>query len=238
MLTDPVLACNDEWLAYSSISHSFGLPVASVWNTTVTYHDTTTVVESWSCSSTCGNVCYADVKPTDFVTTTSVVVHTIEQTDYLSYTGPKPTCTVPLASCTSMWEVWSQSTSVYVSWATDWSATGAEPPWPSVQPGCEYCSTTGCWILAEGTVELLYWPEPTTVSRDMCTDVPDLQPYKESTCKSEPVILRLCPPSCVFEMVNCFGSLDPNNDWPLCCCLWEHFVRGKCVSLDPGSKRQ
>lgn len=52
-----------------------------------------------------------------------------------------------------------------------------EPPWPYATPGCKWCSQTNCFIQGSGKVQIYYWPQPTTVSRDMCTDFPTEGPF-------------------------------------------------------------
>lgn len=132
---------------------------------------------TYTCSSTCGNVCYADptTTATDFSTITSTQLST--STQWSTYDGPQPSCTVPSASCTSLWDGYSSSIAAYMSWYNVGWPPEAEPPWPAT-PGCsmDTCKQTGCVIGGTGQLQVYYWPEPTTVVRDMCTDFPAQKP--------------------------------------------------------------
>lgn len=72
--------------------------------------------------------------------------------------------------------MFSQSKSVYMSWYNNMGPPESEPPWPST-PACKYCKQTDCFIFGSGKIQIYYWPESTTVVRDMCTDAPAQAPF-------------------------------------------------------------
>ena len=171
---DSALICDDALFWYSrssmlsgsSISEKNITYLASVTNT---YYDVT-----HTCSSTCGNVCYADATTTG----SSVFITTI--TDYdietvrASYTGIRPNCTVPLSSCSSLWQAYSSRVDNYNSWAGGLLPVDAPEPNIGRDPNCKLnTKCPGCYIMGGGKLQLYYWPVPQTVSRDMCADFPD-----------------------------------------------------------------
>ncbi|KAF2471186.1 uncharacterized protein BDR25DRAFT_313811 [Lindgomyces ingoldianus] len=169
---DPILSCDREWASYSKSSILAYKPTSEVTMTKVTVYTETVYQTTYTCSSTCGSVCYADVTTTDSTISEITSTQTEVSTKWAKYNGTAPTCTIPSTACKSIWEVWSQSTSVWNTWYNNMGPPESEPPWPYATPGCKHCSQTGCWIQGSGKLQLYYWPVPTTVARDMCTDFP------------------------------------------------------------------
>ena len=124
----------------------------------------TSYQKTWTCASTCGDVCYAE----SATTLGSSVIVTSWTYPYYSYiaspfTQPTPNCVIPADICTSMTSAYSSSLAAY------WESNGAEnssviwPTWP-------YCNGSEpiCTVYGVGKATLFYWPVPETVSRDMC----------------------------------------------------------------------
>ncbi|KAF2211099.1 hypothetical protein CERZMDRAFT_98830 [Cercospora zeae-maydis SCOH1-5] len=109
------------------------------------------------------------VEPT---TATSVYTDTIGSV----YPAPSPSCSIDPKDCDTLWRDYSKSVAAA---ATITSAPVIQTPpcmnhsaaasWSSVTEKIYGCGL--CTIYGEG-VELVYFPEPTTVSRDMCASTP------------------------------------------------------------------
>lgn len=189
-----MLACDDKWSSWYS---------SSLWTSTVTSEKTYTKVvvqtqtfyeSTWTCSSTCGDVCYADATTTSSsifeITTTSA------STDYWyrPFNKTTPSCSIPLSSCSSIHSVWSSSVAEYIKWEGGWWFA-TPPEWPYSTPGCKWCND--CYITAEGKVQLFYWPVPATATRDMCTDFPSggrmTDPWNMGNYSTESKFLIIIP---------------------------------------------
>ncbi|PSN63278.1 hypothetical protein BS50DRAFT_624054 [Corynespora cassiicola Philippines] len=168
---DSVLSCDRQWSSYYSSSILAYKPITEQTFTKLVVSTEIFYSTTYTCSSMCGQVCYADLTTTDsaFFTVTNTRLET--STEWASYNGSQPSCTVPYGSCKSLWDEFSHSTSAWNSWYNNGWSPEAEPPWPK-RPGCKYCEQSACYILARGKVNVFYWPEHTSVSRDMCTDLP------------------------------------------------------------------
>jgi hypothetical protein len=122
-------------------------------STTLTFYNLT-----WSCSSTCGNVCYADT-----ITTMGSSLTTVHYYDVS--TEPNPNCYIPTESCSSILSA--RPTSTF----SDKSCNGEEVDTEGIF--CELEPTPishDCLISVHGQARLFYWPVPKTVSRDMCAE--------------------------------------------------------------------
>jgi hypothetical protein len=189
---------------------------------------------TYTCSSTCGDVCYADV--TTFRTDISEITSTQEETitAWSRYNGSTPTCTVPGPACTSLWDIWTASQQFYMSWYNRDGPDSEEPPWPYATPACSLCRSTGCYIQGGGKLNLYYWPVPKNVSRDMCTDFPSKGYYdpwqsgKYTNTSRSSGVRNL-------ESIADFTRLYTYHDWAICSCGRAHHVLRQCVPVD--SKR-
>jgi len=110
-------------------------------------------------------------------------------TDFLTvfsmYPGPSPTCSYPASDCDPFWEAYSTLLSSWRSTNPSGNASAPQITPPPQTPGCYnsswYSSVSAaeaeiqgcgpCTIFGQG-VELVYFPVPTTVSRDMCATTP------------------------------------------------------------------
>lgn len=119
---------------------------------------------TWTCASTCGNICYADATTLGSSVIISSSVSNVATSIVFPFTKPKPTCVVPADVCASMTSAYTSSSVAYVNSVRAWSASGMVPPvWP-------YCNgeRPRCELSGIGKARLFYWPVPETVSRDMC----------------------------------------------------------------------
>lgn len=124
-----------------------------------------------------------------FPETTPISTSTYRETYYSSFfSAPLPTCSVAPSDCDGFWDAYSTSVSAWqASKTADGSSSSAQiTPAPSPQtPPCSnqsvasswqgfYSSFRGCGlctIYGEG-VELVYFPPPSSVSRNMCASTP------------------------------------------------------------------
>ncbi|KAK4544261.1 hypothetical protein LTR36_004471 [Oleoguttula mirabilis] len=103
------------------------------------------------------------------------------------YTGPSPTCSIEPLDCDGLWQAYSSSSSLWHDGnASDTlSAPSGQITSPPQTPPCMNQSAAAAWDAATSSiygcghctiygqgVELVYFPEPTTVSRDMCASTP------------------------------------------------------------------
>ncbi|GAB7341296.1 hypothetical protein MBLNU457_7567t1 [Dothideomycetes sp. NU457] len=108
------------------------------------------------------------------ITSTSTELFTV----FSMYPGPSPTCSYPPSDCDPYWQAYSTSLS-------SWRSASPQITPPPQTPGCynsSYYSSMmaaqafltecgPCTIFGQG-VELVYFPVPSTVSRDMCATTP------------------------------------------------------------------
>jgi len=102
---------------------------------------------------------------------------TILGTYYSAYTGASsPTCRINPSDCNPLWSTYLSELSARDPQVTSPPLTTppcmnetAASSWESVTDSIYGCGK--CTIYGEG-VQLVYWPEPTTVSRDMCASTP------------------------------------------------------------------
>jgi hypothetical protein len=167
---DPILLCDDKWSSYYSSSVMSQTLTSTIEYTKVIVQTQTVYASTWTCSSTCGDVCYADVTTTSSSSYEITSIST--STDYLfaPFNVTTPSCSIPKSACSSIHSAWSSSVADYVKWEAGWWFP-TEPPWPYSTPGCKYCDEQ-CYITASGNVQLFYWPVPETQTRDMCTNFP------------------------------------------------------------------
>lgn len=93
-----------------------------------------------------------------------------------NYNAPSPTCSISPSDCDPLWSTYLSSLSALGPQATspplttppclNQSAAASSASFNSMIYGCGKCTVYG-----EG-VQLVYWPVPTTVSRDMCASTP------------------------------------------------------------------
>ncbi|KAK5133908.1 hypothetical protein LTR08_007137 [Meristemomyces frigidus] len=123
------------------------------------------------------------------ITYTNPVVATevVPLTYFSNFPGPSPTCSIEPSDCDPLWVAYSSSSSAWRSaeasgtlgaGSAQITAPPQTPPcmnqtvassWDSVTSSLYGCGL--CTIYGQG-VELVYFPEPTTVSRDMCASTP------------------------------------------------------------------
>ena len=110
---------------------------------------------------------------------------TYTDTVFKNYPGPSPSCSVPPSDCDPFWTAYSSSLSSWKSAKPSATGTAAQITAPPQPPNCVNSSDASsasairssmfacgpCTIFGQG-VELVYFPVPTTVSRDMCASTP------------------------------------------------------------------
>ena len=109
-------------------------------------------------------------------------------TYFSNYNASSPTCSIAPSDCDPLWQAYSISSSAWKSGAKGSGTVGAgsaqitappqTPPCLNQSAAISWAAATSslygcglCTIYGEG-VELVYFPEPTTVSRDMCASTP------------------------------------------------------------------
>jgi len=189
--TEYATSCASAFLSYSSASSSWNTAHQWVQNTTqviggtsyslVTYYENaTTLCDGHPRVSASPAVSLSTGWLTD---SHPVASTTIVQNTYFSvYPETTPACSIAPSDCDPLWAAYSTSMS---AWQAA-NATGAAQatPAPSIPPcwnqsqADSYSTATAsiygcgqCTIYGQG-VELVYFPEPTTVSRDMCASTP------------------------------------------------------------------
>lgn len=101
---------------------------------------------------------------------------TILNTYYSAYRAPSPSCSISPSDCDPLWATYLSSLSARDPQITSPPLT--TPPCTNQTAASSYASLDSsiygcgkCTIYGEG-VQLVFWPEPTTVSRDMCASTP------------------------------------------------------------------
>ena len=110
---------------------------------------------------------------------------TYSQSGFDNYPGPSPSCNVLPSDCDVFWNAYSSSLSSLQSAIPSGTGTAPQITSPPQPPTCWNSSAASsysaveasvhgcgpCTIFGQG-VELVYFPVPTTVSRDMCASTP------------------------------------------------------------------
>jgi hypothetical protein len=166
-----MLVCDDKWSSWYSSSIKSHTVTSMRSYTKVIVHTEIVYKSTWTCSSTCGNICYADATTTD--SSVYEITTTRTSTDYWiqPFNDTTPGCSIPLSSCSSIHSVWSSSVADWIKWDGGWWFE-TPPAWPYSTPGCKWCND--CYITAGGKLQLFYWPMPETVTRDMCATFPTM----------------------------------------------------------------
>ncbi|KAF1967253.1 hypothetical protein BU23DRAFT_559461 [Bimuria novae-zelandiae CBS 107.79] len=171
-----IQSCNSAWQSYIS-NIKFGYSTTSTTGPPIT---STSYLGIQTCSSYCGSICYADTKS---ITATRFITETYPNIQYsrqLTYSEPAPNCTIPPAECRKLW---SEYTTAEASWSS-WNKPGGIIPPSPITPGCTVgCTRTTCAFgggdkgiaPTPGVIErywnslqVYYFPETRSVSRDMC----------------------------------------------------------------------
>lgn len=97
------------------------------------------------------------------------------------YSAPSPSCSIAPSDCDGLWEAYTTSVNNWQSKSTgdpQITSPSQTPPCMNVSAASSYSSFQSsfrgcglCTIFGQG-VELVYFPVPTTVSRDMCATTP------------------------------------------------------------------
>ncbi|KAK5686723.1 hypothetical protein LTR17_026891 [Elasticomyces elasticus] len=122
------------------------------------------------------------------VTSTGEYLLTTPTFEYILYTGTPPSCSIPQSACSSMQmaynSAWSKYGVEYSAYTSSIAAnlTVTAPTIASTYSDNPHCNATGTSTtpvircgpcnLYGGSVQLLYFPPGTEVSRDMCATVP------------------------------------------------------------------
>ena len=159
------MRCLDQsssWLS-ASADHTRTANYTTRWTNSIYFSTSTSFHITWTCTSTCSDIFYADSATTlgSSVIVSSRVIGSGETILISPFTTPKPTCIIPSDVCASMTSAYSASA---LAWKSE-SSLGkmVSPTWP-------YCNGWPSWCImsAEGRARLFYWPVPKTVSRNMC----------------------------------------------------------------------
>ncbi|KAK4888199.1 hypothetical protein LTR27_012879 [Elasticomyces elasticus] len=153
---------------------------------TSTRYNTTFWATNFSASTT--TLCDGNARIMGTITSTGQYAFTSQTFDIISYTGTPPSCSISYAACSSMQRAYISALSQYAVENSAYEAsisanlTVTAPvlaSYYSNEPNCNVTSTsttpiTGCGPcnLCGGSVQLLYFPPSTEVSRDMCATVP------------------------------------------------------------------
>lgn len=131
------------------------------------YDNTTFSSEMYSCTKTCGTICYAG-PVTTIISTTHVYSERIYT--YQTYSrpfNPMPNCTIPYDECIELQSSYTSASDYYwTSMPLDEVGTGMP-----IQPYCSACKSTSC-TFNQPYMELYYWPTSTTIARDYCATAP------------------------------------------------------------------
>lgn len=115
---------------------------------------------------------------TGFITRTNPVegYSTVTETGGIAFTQPSPTCSISPSDCDPLWSTYLKSLSAQGPHTTSPPLT--TPPCINQTAASRYSSLDSsiygcgkCTIYGEG-VQLVFWPEPATVTRDMCASTP------------------------------------------------------------------
>lgn len=155
-----MINCARKSYAYKASLSSYFCAKDLPWSSQRITSETITVYNvTWSCTSTCGNVCYAD--------SVTTIGSSLTNIHYLAddFTYSHPNCYIPTASCNSILSAQPTSNSSE-------SCQGEDP-----DPEGLYCELipsvlNQCYLRVYGHARLFYWPVPETVSRDMCAESP------------------------------------------------------------------
>ncbi|CAK1359328.1 hypothetical protein CB0940_05555 [Cercospora beticola] len=178
-------SCQSAYSAYSSGKSSWDAIHNTVETTTVYYGGTamSQVTYYENATTLCDGhprVLYSPAIPlsTEWRTTVEPTTATSVYTDTVGrvYSAPSPSCTIRPQDCDPLWSDYSKSvaaaatiTPAPVIQTPPCMNQSAASSWSSVTEKIYGCGL--CTIYGEG-VELVYFPEPTTVSRDMCAETP------------------------------------------------------------------
>lgn len=136
-------------------------------STTLTTETNTFYNVTWSCTSTCGSVCYAE-KP---ITTASYL---ITSTGYRynyppEFKDPWPNCYINPQFCR---RISMNSTTSFNTTQQGLPGTVTSKMDLSFAKALCVPEVTKCCISGLGLAQLWYWPDPITTTRDMCTSSP------------------------------------------------------------------
>jgi hypothetical protein len=129
----------------------------------------------FSASVEYGTIPYA-VGPATTTTTTNTYTVTTMVSGWANFTATTPPCSIPPSQCAFLKSSFTASS--YAALETD--CYYAYRPGPHCATESENLSKGGascgkCTIVGD-TVEVIYWPVPSTVSRDMCATAPTTSP--------------------------------------------------------------
>ncbi|KAF2833651.1 hypothetical protein CC86DRAFT_12730 [Ophiobolus disseminans] len=167
-------ACQAQYDAYDSYLWWGGY----TWTPSVTITSITTVSQVWEfmtlstelyeCTSTCGNICYANNVTT--IISHSKFTQSETRTYYKNEPFPitTPNCTIPFKECLGLQTSYASAMTSFNSMGDEYAAYNQEP----VRPYCSACVSTSCYFNGMFAMSLYYWPPTSTTSRDYCTSEP------------------------------------------------------------------
>ena len=164
------MLCLSESKAWYEASKDYyaTAPLTGDWSQTGIMSITSTSYQlTWTCSSTCGNVCYAEATTLGSTVLSSSSSYRRIRNLVAPFPKETPSCVIPTETCASIRSAYYNSHRIYHSWLYSSMTLDQAPKSPSWL-GCE-APPVLCYCQAYGLARLFYWPPSKTTSRDMCT---------------------------------------------------------------------
>lgn len=187
-------ACSNALSSYSSASSSWGLRHSSVVNATYTNNGMTWIPVTYYANATtlCDGHARVTSSPAVVLSTTTITTRYTTPTESVQeqslgwdFPVSSPSCSINPSDCDGIWAAYSTSSS---KWAAVNATASANYPQITASPSIPPCVNSSqsssneafsksfygcgpCTIFGD-EVQLFYFPEPTTVSRDMCATTP------------------------------------------------------------------